>query len=94
MSLPISMPRSLAVLRMAISPKAPTEVVATDFAAQPFERSHAFLSEQHQRAFIDRGSDVNHIRAGDVGMNRRRAALVNIHRRKAAPERKRWRSAR
>ncbi len=30
MSLPISMPRSLAVLRMAISPKAPTEVVATD----------------------------------------------------------------
>ena len=94
MSLPISMPRSLAVLRMAISPKAPTEVVATDLPRKPSKVVNAFLTEQDQRAAIDAGGDVNQIRARHVGVNRRRAALVNVHLcRRGALARTPWRSA-
>ena len=48
------------------------------FAAQAFECRDAFLTEQDQCASIDRGADINDVRASDIGMNRCRAALVNI----------------
>ena len=48
-------------------------------AAQAFESRQAFLTEEDQCAAIDAGGDVNQIRARHVGVNRRRAALVNVH---------------
>ena len=78
MSLPISMPCSLAVLRMAISPKAPTEVVATDLPRKPSNDVRP-LAEQHERAAVDGSGDVDQVCAADIGVDRGGAALVDIH---------------